>query len=106
MFFFFLMTRRPPRSTHCISSAASDVYKRQHYYLSFLNAFTLLVQFVPLAIMVSAVLKYPQLWGLYLVLCRHSFATDYQLKKLTDAKVIISRIVFYNHSGDGSNWKY
>eukprot|EP00825_Cyclidium_porcatum_P007225 TRINITY_DN13619_c0_g1_i1.p3 TRINITY_DN13619_c0_g1~~TRINITY_DN13619_c0_g1_i1.p3 ORF type:complete len:113 (-),score=14.04 TRINITY_DN13619_c0_g1_i1:300-638(-) len=28
--FFFLMIRRPPRSTHCISSAASDVYKRQH----------------------------------------------------------------------------
>eukprot|EP00825_Cyclidium_porcatum_P018483 TRINITY_DN21077_c0_g1_i1.p2 TRINITY_DN21077_c0_g1~~TRINITY_DN21077_c0_g1_i1.p2 ORF type:complete len:127 (-),score=13.25 TRINITY_DN21077_c0_g1_i1:90-470(-) len=28
-FFFFLMLRRPPRSTHCISSAASDVYKRQ-----------------------------------------------------------------------------
>eukprot|EP00826_Nyctotherus_ovalis_P059193 TRINITY_DN820_c0_g5_i4.p1 TRINITY_DN820_c0_g5~~TRINITY_DN820_c0_g5_i4.p1 ORF type:complete len:136 (+),score=67.18 TRINITY_DN820_c0_g5_i4:25-408(+) len=23
------MLRRPPRSTHCISSAASDVYKRQ-----------------------------------------------------------------------------
>eukprot|EP00826_Nyctotherus_ovalis_P006108 TRINITY_DN11413_c0_g2_i6.p1 TRINITY_DN11413_c0_g2~~TRINITY_DN11413_c0_g2_i6.p1 ORF type:complete len:112 (+),score=36.90 TRINITY_DN11413_c0_g2_i6:28-336(+) len=23
------MIRRPPRSTHCISSAASDVYKRQ-----------------------------------------------------------------------------
>eukprot|EP00825_Cyclidium_porcatum_P028949 TRINITY_DN31059_c0_g1_i2.p2 TRINITY_DN31059_c0_g1~~TRINITY_DN31059_c0_g1_i2.p2 ORF type:complete len:111 (-),score=21.94 TRINITY_DN31059_c0_g1_i2:4-336(-) len=23
------MMRRPPRSTHCISSAASDVYKRQ-----------------------------------------------------------------------------
>eukprot|EP00825_Cyclidium_porcatum_P013459 TRINITY_DN17095_c0_g1_i1.p1 TRINITY_DN17095_c0_g1~~TRINITY_DN17095_c0_g1_i1.p1 ORF type:complete len:325 (+),score=4.12 TRINITY_DN17095_c0_g1_i1:101-1075(+) len=30
LFFFFLMTRRPPRSTHCISSAASDVYKRQY----------------------------------------------------------------------------
>eukprot|EP00825_Cyclidium_porcatum_P036777 TRINITY_DN3951_c0_g1_i4.p3 TRINITY_DN3951_c0_g1~~TRINITY_DN3951_c0_g1_i4.p3 ORF type:complete len:106 (+),score=30.60 TRINITY_DN3951_c0_g1_i4:106-423(+) len=29
-FFFFLMIRRPPRSTHCISSAASDVYKRQN----------------------------------------------------------------------------
>eukprot|EP00825_Cyclidium_porcatum_P012380 TRINITY_DN1645_c0_g1_i1.p2 TRINITY_DN1645_c0_g1~~TRINITY_DN1645_c0_g1_i1.p2 ORF type:complete len:221 (+),score=9.55 TRINITY_DN1645_c0_g1_i1:3-665(+) len=29
LFFFFLMIRRPPRSTHCISSAASDVYKRQ-----------------------------------------------------------------------------
>ena len=28
-FFFFLMIRRQPRSTHCISSAASDVYKRQ-----------------------------------------------------------------------------
>eukprot|EP00826_Nyctotherus_ovalis_P023086 TRINITY_DN1777_c0_g1_i13.p1 TRINITY_DN1777_c0_g1~~TRINITY_DN1777_c0_g1_i13.p1 ORF type:complete len:167 (-),score=29.85 TRINITY_DN1777_c0_g1_i13:775-1251(-) len=25
------MIRRPPRSTHCISSAASDVYKRQMY---------------------------------------------------------------------------
>ena len=24
------MIRRPPRSTHCISSAASDVYKRQN----------------------------------------------------------------------------
>eukprot|EP00825_Cyclidium_porcatum_P049265 TRINITY_DN8470_c0_g1_i2.p1 TRINITY_DN8470_c0_g1~~TRINITY_DN8470_c0_g1_i2.p1 ORF type:complete len:120 (+),score=23.79 TRINITY_DN8470_c0_g1_i2:3-362(+) len=31
-FFFFLMIRRPPRSTHCISSAASDVYKRQYPY--------------------------------------------------------------------------
>ena len=27
--YHFLMIRRPPRSTHCISSAASDVYKRQ-----------------------------------------------------------------------------
>eukprot|EP00825_Cyclidium_porcatum_P007633 TRINITY_DN1382_c0_g1_i2.p4 TRINITY_DN1382_c0_g1~~TRINITY_DN1382_c0_g1_i2.p4 ORF type:complete len:106 (-),score=29.36 TRINITY_DN1382_c0_g1_i2:20-337(-) len=27
------MIRRPPRSTHCISSAASDVYKRQLYNL-------------------------------------------------------------------------
>jgi len=25
------MIRRPPRSTHCISSAASDVYKRQAF---------------------------------------------------------------------------
>ena len=29
MFFFFLMIRRPPRSTLDRSSAASDVYKRQ-----------------------------------------------------------------------------
>ena len=29
--FFFLMIRRPQRSPHCISSAASDVYKRQVY---------------------------------------------------------------------------
>src|SRR5660398_50492 len=29
MFFFFLMIRRPPRSTPLYSSAASDVYKRQ-----------------------------------------------------------------------------
>ena len=28
------MIRRPPRSTHCISSAASDVYKRQDIYCS------------------------------------------------------------------------
>eukprot|EP00825_Cyclidium_porcatum_P006472 TRINITY_DN1321_c0_g1_i11.p4 TRINITY_DN1321_c0_g1~~TRINITY_DN1321_c0_g1_i11.p4 ORF type:complete len:110 (-),score=22.45 TRINITY_DN1321_c0_g1_i11:177-506(-) len=34
-FFFFLMIRRPPRSTHCISSAASDVYKRQ--FISIFN---------------------------------------------------------------------
>eukprot|EP00826_Nyctotherus_ovalis_P033389 TRINITY_DN2702_c0_g3_i6.p1 TRINITY_DN2702_c0_g3~~TRINITY_DN2702_c0_g3_i6.p1 ORF type:complete len:255 (+),score=10.21 TRINITY_DN2702_c0_g3_i6:23-766(+) len=27
------MIRRPPRSTHCISSAASDVYKRQELYI-------------------------------------------------------------------------
>eukprot|EP00826_Nyctotherus_ovalis_P059971 TRINITY_DN8386_c0_g2_i3.p1 TRINITY_DN8386_c0_g2~~TRINITY_DN8386_c0_g2_i3.p1 ORF type:complete len:276 (-),score=93.84 TRINITY_DN8386_c0_g2_i3:203-1006(-) len=27
------MIRRPPRSTHCISSAASDVYKRQVHYM-------------------------------------------------------------------------
>ena len=29
IFFFFLMTRSPPRSTQSRSSAASDVYKRQ-----------------------------------------------------------------------------
>ena len=29
--FFFLMIRRPPRSTLDRSSAASDVYKRQYY---------------------------------------------------------------------------
>ena len=28
-FLFFLMIRRPPKSKHSISSAASDVYKRQ-----------------------------------------------------------------------------
>eukprot|EP00831_Metopus_contortus_P084658 TRINITY_DN9663_c0_g1_i5.p1 TRINITY_DN9663_c0_g1~~TRINITY_DN9663_c0_g1_i5.p1 ORF type:complete len:181 (+),score=55.43 TRINITY_DN9663_c0_g1_i5:72-614(+) len=31
VFFFFLMIRRPPRSTQGVSSAASDVYKRQIY---------------------------------------------------------------------------
>ena len=31
--FFFLMIRRPPRSTQSRSSAASDVYKRQEYIL-------------------------------------------------------------------------
>eukprot|EP00657_Telonema_sp_P-1_P012461 TRINITY_DN9053_c0_g1_i2.p1 TRINITY_DN9053_c0_g1~~TRINITY_DN9053_c0_g1_i2.p1 ORF type:complete len:147 (-),score=56.41 TRINITY_DN9053_c0_g1_i2:150-590(-) len=32
MCFFFLMIRRPPRSTQSRSSAASDVYKRQRIY--------------------------------------------------------------------------
>ena len=32
--FFFLMIRRPPRSTLDRSSAASDVYKRQHVYFA------------------------------------------------------------------------
>ena len=31
LLFFFLMIRRPPRSTQSRSSAASDVYKRQHH---------------------------------------------------------------------------
>eukprot|EP01015_Nassula_variabilis_P034566 TRINITY_DN8539_c0_g1_i1.p1 TRINITY_DN8539_c0_g1~~TRINITY_DN8539_c0_g1_i1.p1 ORF type:complete len:150 (+),score=44.79 TRINITY_DN8539_c0_g1_i1:12-461(+) len=31
MFIFFLMIRRPPRSTQSRSSAASDVYKRQEH---------------------------------------------------------------------------
>eukprot|EP00831_Metopus_contortus_P041556 TRINITY_DN3261_c0_g1_i9.p1 TRINITY_DN3261_c0_g1~~TRINITY_DN3261_c0_g1_i9.p1 ORF type:complete len:146 (+),score=20.94 TRINITY_DN3261_c0_g1_i9:58-495(+) len=31
IFFFFLMIRRPPRSTQGVSSAASDVYKRQTF---------------------------------------------------------------------------
>ena len=31
MCFFFLIIRRPPRSTQSRSSAASDVYKRQKY---------------------------------------------------------------------------
>ena len=39
------MIRRPPRSTHCISSAASDVYKRQvrkqHAWLDKFNAVTM-----------------------------------------------------------------
>ena len=34
LLFFFLMIRRPPRSTLDRSSAASDVYKRQDYVLS------------------------------------------------------------------------
>ena len=34
LYFFFLMIRRPPRSTLDRSSAASDVYKRQEFGLS------------------------------------------------------------------------
>ena len=37
MLFFFLRIRRPPRSTLSSSSAASDVYKRQHNCRSFLT---------------------------------------------------------------------
>eukprot|EP00831_Metopus_contortus_P082868 TRINITY_DN9052_c0_g1_i3.p1 TRINITY_DN9052_c0_g1~~TRINITY_DN9052_c0_g1_i3.p1 ORF type:complete len:139 (+),score=23.79 TRINITY_DN9052_c0_g1_i3:75-491(+) len=35
VFFFFLMIRRPPRSTQGVSSAASDVYKRQSKHCTF-----------------------------------------------------------------------
>src|SRR3546814_1816164 len=35
--FFFLMIRRPPRSTPLYSSAASDVYKRQHVNSIYFN---------------------------------------------------------------------
>eukprot|EP00826_Nyctotherus_ovalis_P042215 TRINITY_DN4319_c0_g1_i12.p1 TRINITY_DN4319_c0_g1~~TRINITY_DN4319_c0_g1_i12.p1 ORF type:complete len:257 (-),score=71.71 TRINITY_DN4319_c0_g1_i12:95-844(-) len=34
------MIRRPPRSTHCISSAASDVYKRQVHGILYLEEMT------------------------------------------------------------------
>ena len=37
-FFFFLMIRRPPRSTLDRSSAASDVYKRQLKELTYVQA--------------------------------------------------------------------
>ena len=36
--FFFLMIRRPPRSTLDRSSAASDVYKRQAYVAGLVSA--------------------------------------------------------------------
>ena len=50
------MIRRPPRSTHCISSAASDVYKRQiiicttwcaHRYISRVRSAQVLIFYVP-----------------------------------------------------------
>ena len=37
--FFFLMTRRPQRSTPLYSSAASDVYKRQEWHVKDLTDF-------------------------------------------------------------------
>ena len=37
LFFFFLMIRRPPRSTLDRSSAASDVYKRQVPLVHFID---------------------------------------------------------------------
>ena len=40
---FFLMIRRPPRSTRVRSSAASDVYKRQAYCFSQLKQGTYLI---------------------------------------------------------------
>src|SRR5450756_1893750 len=49
MFFFFLMIRRPPRSTQSRSSAASDVYKRQAHpvrpdqYLEINNFYTVTI---------------------------------------------------------------
>eukprot|EP00657_Telonema_sp_P-1_P011564 TRINITY_DN6806_c0_g1_i1.p1 TRINITY_DN6806_c0_g1~~TRINITY_DN6806_c0_g1_i1.p1 ORF type:complete len:141 (-),score=51.55 TRINITY_DN6806_c0_g1_i1:150-572(-) len=35
LYFFFLMIRRPPRSTQSRSSAASDVYKRQEVGMTY-----------------------------------------------------------------------
>eukprot|EP00825_Cyclidium_porcatum_P005610 TRINITY_DN1274_c0_g1_i1.p1 TRINITY_DN1274_c0_g1~~TRINITY_DN1274_c0_g1_i1.p1 ORF type:complete len:196 (+),score=50.10 TRINITY_DN1274_c0_g1_i1:136-723(+) len=45
------MIRRPPRSTHCISSAASDVYKRQvqHLILKIMKKLVLFVAFALIA---------------------------------------------------------
>eukprot|EP00825_Cyclidium_porcatum_P044681 TRINITY_DN6613_c0_g1_i4.p2 TRINITY_DN6613_c0_g1~~TRINITY_DN6613_c0_g1_i4.p2 ORF type:complete len:134 (+),score=36.55 TRINITY_DN6613_c0_g1_i4:83-484(+) len=37
------MIRRPPRSTHCISSAASDVYKRQGINAEYMGQFYFMI---------------------------------------------------------------
>eukprot|EP01015_Nassula_variabilis_P023135 TRINITY_DN430_c0_g1_i5.p2 TRINITY_DN430_c0_g1~~TRINITY_DN430_c0_g1_i5.p2 ORF type:complete len:101 (-),score=39.10 TRINITY_DN430_c0_g1_i5:13-315(-) len=46
MTFFFLMIRRPPRSTQSRSSAASDVYKRQMIVSAILACAEFEVEFV------------------------------------------------------------
>eukprot|EP00825_Cyclidium_porcatum_P004966 TRINITY_DN12370_c0_g1_i3.p1 TRINITY_DN12370_c0_g1~~TRINITY_DN12370_c0_g1_i3.p1 ORF type:complete len:123 (+),score=38.28 TRINITY_DN12370_c0_g1_i3:92-460(+) len=46
------MIRRPPRSTHCISSAASDVYKRQILYES-------IIFYLPLSLQIYLFWTYP-----------------------------------------------
>ena len=45
MLFFFLMLRRPPRSTQSRSSAASDVYKRQVLYHALNGVRIILIDF-------------------------------------------------------------
>ena len=45
--FFFLMIRRPPRSTQSRSSAASDVYKRQGVITGNVCSFQELVESFP-----------------------------------------------------------
>eukprot|EP00825_Cyclidium_porcatum_P005067 TRINITY_DN12419_c0_g1_i1.p1 TRINITY_DN12419_c0_g1~~TRINITY_DN12419_c0_g1_i1.p1 ORF type:complete len:246 (-),score=-16.06 TRINITY_DN12419_c0_g1_i1:5-742(-) len=55
------MRRRPPRSTHCISSAASDVYKRQSLVcVTFVSALFSVVPFLvsqPMANTLSAAIR-------------------------------------------------
>eukprot|EP00831_Metopus_contortus_P028434 TRINITY_DN23629_c0_g1_i2.p1 TRINITY_DN23629_c0_g1~~TRINITY_DN23629_c0_g1_i2.p1 ORF type:complete len:135 (+),score=28.98 TRINITY_DN23629_c0_g1_i2:57-461(+) len=53
-FFFFLMIRRPPRSTQGVSSAASDVYKRQTWG-SFDKAFLVIGIILAIAAFVGGV---------------------------------------------------
>eukprot|EP00826_Nyctotherus_ovalis_P039356 TRINITY_DN3782_c0_g4_i6.p1 TRINITY_DN3782_c0_g4~~TRINITY_DN3782_c0_g4_i6.p1 ORF type:complete len:744 (+),score=180.37 TRINITY_DN3782_c0_g4_i6:35-2233(+) len=48
------MIRRPPRSTHCISSAASDVYKRQIMYVPMFICEYMFYRFKTLSIMRGA----------------------------------------------------
>eukprot|EP00825_Cyclidium_porcatum_P024717 TRINITY_DN2708_c0_g1_i6.p1 TRINITY_DN2708_c0_g1~~TRINITY_DN2708_c0_g1_i6.p1 ORF type:complete len:175 (+),score=4.49 TRINITY_DN2708_c0_g1_i6:25-549(+) len=74
VFFFFLMIRRPPRSTHCISSAASDVYKRQLYvsWLSFLFCFLVLLLLYPVVFCQIFVHFYS-----YFFQCFHTFFFQY-----------------------------
>ena len=53
IFFFFLMIRRPPRSTLDRSSAASDVYKRQAVNVSDIYAMNATPNQVTVSIAIS-----------------------------------------------------
>eukprot|EP00825_Cyclidium_porcatum_P046619 TRINITY_DN7383_c0_g1_i1.p1 TRINITY_DN7383_c0_g1~~TRINITY_DN7383_c0_g1_i1.p1 ORF type:complete len:100 (-),score=24.67 TRINITY_DN7383_c0_g1_i1:15-314(-) len=55
------MIRRPPRSTHCISSAASDVYKRQIYMYA--RMYLQKIQCYSVNIYIEA-----QIFGFYLII--------------------------------------
>ena len=58
LYFFFLMIRRPPRSTQSRSSAASDVYKRQVYAQAGVKGFLSYLIGCLVAFFGSAILTY------------------------------------------------
>eukprot|EP00826_Nyctotherus_ovalis_P066552 TRINITY_DN9844_c0_g1_i3.p1 TRINITY_DN9844_c0_g1~~TRINITY_DN9844_c0_g1_i3.p1 ORF type:complete len:114 (-),score=17.84 TRINITY_DN9844_c0_g1_i3:223-537(-) len=75
------MIRRPPRSTHCISSAASDVYKRQLYILLTLQRRLLL----PITLSLTSSSNFS---------CKHSTSSCNCLESLDFFSFLISSSIF------------
>eukprot|EP00825_Cyclidium_porcatum_P041588 TRINITY_DN5491_c0_g1_i2.p3 TRINITY_DN5491_c0_g1~~TRINITY_DN5491_c0_g1_i2.p3 ORF type:complete len:160 (+),score=42.41 TRINITY_DN5491_c0_g1_i2:88-567(+) len=85
------MIRRPPRSTHCISSAASDVYKRQVHGGEVLAVIQIRGEKIKLVELDDGLLITPN----HPVLVSNKWVKPYQL--VPKNKVIQTRDVVYNY---------
>eukprot|EP00825_Cyclidium_porcatum_P005823 TRINITY_DN12859_c0_g1_i2.p1 TRINITY_DN12859_c0_g1~~TRINITY_DN12859_c0_g1_i2.p1 ORF type:complete len:126 (-),score=20.69 TRINITY_DN12859_c0_g1_i2:26-403(-) len=80
------MIRRPPRSTHCISSAASDVYKRQSIFVSLTT-----ISNAPFCLCISLI-PFSSLW--YFSIFSHSAEQLGNITPFGQIPLFINSIIF------------